>query len=133
MQTIIPIVLIIGFLYLLLIRPQRQNQRRHQDLLANLKPGDEIITAGGIYGDIVAVEDEKVHVLIAEDVEIEVARRSIATIIPPQEPEPKDEEREPEALEEGDEEVAEETSGDTELEEAGRARGAQPRHESQGA
>jgi preprotein translocase subunit YajC len=129
-QTIIPIVLIIGFLYLLLIRPQRQNQRRHQDLLANLKPGDEIITAGGIYGDIVAVEEEKVHVLIAEDVEIEVARRSIATVIPPQEPELEDEEREPEALEEGDEEVADEAPGDAELEEAGRARGAQPRHES---
>ena len=69
MQTIIPIVLIIAFLYLLLIRPQRQRQRHHQALLENLKPGDEVITAGGIYGDIVAVDDEKVHVLIAEDVE----------------------------------------------------------------
>jgi preprotein translocase subunit YajC len=128
-QTIIPIVLIIGFLYLLLIRPQRQNQRRHQDLLANLKPGDEIITAGGIYGDIVAVEEEKVHVLIAEDVEIEVARRSIATIIPPQEPELEEDEGGPEALEEAEEDRADEAPSDAELEEAGRTRGAQPRHE----
>jgi preprotein translocase subunit YajC len=130
-QTIIPIVLIIGFLYLLLIRPQRQNQRRHQALLENLKPGDEVITAGGIYGDIVAVDDEKVHVLIAEDVEIEVARRSIASVIPPEEPELEEhEDSEPEALEQAAEDGAGETKSETELEEAGRARGAQPRHES---
>ncbi len=131
MQTIIPIVLIIAFLYLLLIRPQRQRQRHHQALLENLKPGDEVITAGGIYGDIVAVDEEKVHVLIAEDVEIEVARRSIASVIPPQEPEPEeDEDSEPEALEEATEDGADEPESNAELEEAGRARGAQPRHES---
>ena len=74
-------------MYLLLIRPQRRQQRKHDDLLSALKEGDEVITAGGIYGDVSAIEDEKVHVMIAEDVEIEVARKSIATIV---QPEPED-------------------------------------------
>lgn len=84
MGFVIVLILLLVFMYLLLIRPQRQQQRRHQELLSNLKIGDEVITAGGIYGDVSAIEDEKVHVMIAEDVEIEVARRSIANVVPPE-------------------------------------------------
>jgi preprotein translocase subunit YajC len=73
------------FMYLLLIRPQRNQQRRHAELLQNLKAGDEVITVGGIYGD-----SDRVHLEIAEDVEIEVAKRAIASIVPP-EPETADE------------------------------------------
>lgn len=125
MQFIIVMLVMLVFLYLLLIRPQRQQQRRHQELLANLKVGDEVITVGGIYGDVVGVEEEKVHLLIAEDVEIEVARRSIATVVPPQEPSYEDEE-EPA----GEEPAAEaEEISEAELEEAGQARGAQPRRD----
>lgn len=91
MEFILVLVVLFAFMYLLLIRPQRKQQRRHQDMLQNLKVGDEVITAGGIYGDVAAIEDEKVHVLIAEDVEIEVARRSIASIVPADEGEGIDE------------------------------------------
>jgi preprotein translocase subunit YajC len=72
------------FMYLLLIRPQRQQQRRHQELMANLKAGDEVITVGGIYGDVVGVESDRVQLEIAEDVEIEVAKRAIASVVPPE-------------------------------------------------
>jgi preprotein translocase subunit YajC len=124
-----------GLMYLLLIRPQRSQQRRHQDLLKALKVGDEVITAGGIYGDVVGVEDDKVHVLIAEDVEIEVARRSIATVLPPdtadvvvddeaEDDEPAADEPEATAVPAGDGALA-----GADLEEAGRTRGAQPRRE----
>ena len=71
------------FMYLLLIRPQRQQQRRHQELMANLKVGDEVITVGGIYGDVVGVEPDRVQLEIAEDVEVEVAKRAIASVVPP--------------------------------------------------
>ena len=74
-----------GFMYFLLIRPQRQQQRRHTDLLASLKPGDEVVTAGGIYGEVVQLDAERVMLEIDEDVRIAVARRSIASIIPPEE------------------------------------------------
>jgi preprotein translocase subunit YajC len=73
------------FMYLLLIRPQRAQQKRHQELLEHLKPGDEVITVGGIYGDVVAVDSDRVHLEIAEDVEIEVAKRAIASVVPPEE------------------------------------------------
>ena len=74
-----------GFMYFLLIRPQRQQQRRHAELLGSLKPGDEVVTAGGIYGEVVQLDAERVMLEIDEDVRIAVARRSIATVVPPEE------------------------------------------------
>jgi preprotein translocase subunit YajC len=74
-----------GFMYFLLIRPQRQQQRRHTDLLASLKPGDEVVTAGGIYGEVVQLDAERVMVENDEDVRIAVARRAIASVVPPEE------------------------------------------------
>ena len=71
-------------IYMLMIRPQRQQQRRHAEMLNALKVGDEVITAGGIYGDVVAVEEDRVVLEIAEDVEIEVAKRAIASVVPAQ-------------------------------------------------
>jgi preprotein translocase subunit YajC len=85
-------------LYLLLIRPQRQQQRRHAEMVNALKPGDEVITSGGIYGDITGVEDDRVTLEIAEDVEIEVAKRAIASVVPAEEFE-EDEAGEAEAIE----------------------------------
>jgi preprotein translocase subunit YajC len=74
-----------GFMYFLLIRPQRQQQRRHADLLSALKPGDEVVTAGGIYGEVVQLDAERVMIEIDEDVRIAVARRSITSVVPPEE------------------------------------------------
>ena len=74
-----------GFIYFLLIRPQRQQQRKHADLLASLKPGDEVVTAGGIYGEVVQLDAERVMLEIDDDVRIAVARRAIATVVPPEE------------------------------------------------
>jgi preprotein translocase subunit YajC len=74
-----------GFMYFLLIRPQRQQQRRHTDLLSSLKPGDEVVTAGGIYGEVVQLDAERVMLEIDEDVRIAVARRAIASVVPPEE------------------------------------------------
>ena len=68
-----------GFMYFLLIRPQRQQQRKHADLLSSLKPGDEVVTAGGIYGEVVQLDAERVMIEIDEDVRIAVARRSITS------------------------------------------------------
>jgi preprotein translocase subunit YajC len=74
-----------GFMYFLLIRPQRQQQRRHAELLGSLKPGDEVVTAGGIYGEVVELDAERVMLEIDEDVRIAVARRAITTVVPPEE------------------------------------------------
>ena len=74
-----------GFMYFLLIRPQRQQQRKHAELLSALKPGDEVVTAGGIYGEVVQLDAERVMLEIDEDVRIAVARRAIASVVPPEE------------------------------------------------
>jgi preprotein translocase subunit YajC len=74
-----------GFMWFLLIRPQRAQQRKHAELLSGLKPGDEVVTSGGIYGEVVQLDEERVMLEIDDDVKIAVARRAIATIVPPEE------------------------------------------------
>ena len=78
------LVIMFAFMYLLLIRPQRQQQRRQQQMLDGLKAGDEVITVGGIYGDVTEVQPDRVSLQISEDVEIEVAKRAIASVVPPE-------------------------------------------------
>ncbi len=97
MAFIIILVAMLVLMYFLLIRPQRAQQRKAQDMLSALKPGDEIITVGGIYADVVEVEDDKVVLEIAEDVHIEVARKAIANIVPPEVEEPDEDEDEVES------------------------------------
>lgn len=93
MAFLIIIVVMFVVMYFLAIRPQQKRQRAAQDMLSRLAPGDEIVTVGGVYGDVVEVHDDRIVLEIAEDVHIEVARRAIAQIVPPEieeavEPEP---------------------------------------------
>jgi preprotein translocase subunit YajC len=74
-----------GFLYFLMIRPQRAQQRKHVEMLSALKPGDEVITSGGIYGEVVQLDEERVMLEVDDDVRIAVARRAVASIVPPEE------------------------------------------------
>ena len=74
-----------AFMYFLLIRPQRQRERTRQHMLGSLKVGDEVITGGGIYGEVVQIDTERVMVEVDEDVRIAVARQAIAAIVPPEE------------------------------------------------
>ena len=67
------------FMYLLLIRPQRQQAKRMQEMLQNLQVGDEVITAGGIYGEVTEIDDERVQLEVDADVKIAVSRRAIAS------------------------------------------------------
>jgi preprotein translocase subunit YajC len=76
-------VVMLLFLYLLLIRPQRQQAKRHQEMLGSLKVGDEVVTAGGIYGEITALDEERVQLEIDADVRIAVAKRAITSVVPP--------------------------------------------------
>ena len=126
MAFIIVLVAMLAFMYLLLIRPQRAKQRKTQEMLNQLGPGDEVLTVGGLYGDVIEVEDDKVVLEIAEDVHVEVSRRAIAQIIQ-DEPPAEDvageiEEADEESTDETDAEALEETAGDAEKEVEERAR-----------
>jgi preprotein translocase subunit YajC len=74
------IVIAFLFLYFVLVRPQKRRQLEQQRMLEQVSVGDEIVTAGGIYGEITAVDEDDVRVRIAPDLEVRVARRAIAGV-----------------------------------------------------
>jgi preprotein translocase subunit YajC len=76
------IIIAFGFLYFVLIRPQKKRQLASQRMLNQLNVGDEVVTAGGIYGEIVGVDEEAVTVRIAPEIDVRVARRAIASVTP---------------------------------------------------
>ena len=77
-SIIIFLVVIFGLMYLVLIRPQRKRQKEHQQLVEELKRGDRVITAGGIYGQIETVSDDSVIMKVESGVTMRVAKNSVA-------------------------------------------------------
>jgi preprotein translocase subunit YajC len=86
------ILVLLVVMWFLLIRPQRRRQVESQRLLQSLEVGKEIVTAGGLYGTITALEDDEARVQIADGVEVRIAKRAIAAVL--------SEDEEPEAPEE---------------------------------
>ena len=73
----IPLILIFVIFYFFLIRPQQKKVKDHKNMVENLKRGDKVVTSGGIVGTIERIIDnEKVEVLISDDVKVEVVRLS---------------------------------------------------------
>lgn len=86
-MSFLPLLLIFGVFYFLMIRPQQKKMKVHQDMLAGLKRGDKVITSGGIIGTIVKViNDQEVHLEIAENVRVRVVRNLITDIVAKTEP-----------------------------------------------
>ena len=77
MMTWGPSVLMVGMLYFLLLRPQKQEQKRRKAMLDSLKKGDKVVSIGGLYGTITDVQERVVKLRIADHVEIEMARSAI--------------------------------------------------------
>ena len=74
MGAFLPLILIFGVFYILLIRPQQKKVKLHREMINNLRRGDKIITSGGIIGSINKVNDNKeLLVDISENVEIKIA------------------------------------------------------------
>ena len=70
--------MLFGMMYFLLIRPQQKEQRERAEMIRSLKPGDKILTNGGLVGVITKVEDLSIKVRIAEKVEVEVVKTGVA-------------------------------------------------------
>ncbi len=84
---LLPMVLIFGVFYMLLIRPQQKKAKQHRELLEALRRGDRIITNGGIIGLITKVVDaNELIVEIAEGVKVRVARSMVSTVMAKTEP-----------------------------------------------
>jgi preprotein translocase subunit YajC len=75
------LVAMIAVLWFLLIRPQRARQAAHRNLLAELAPGDEVVTAGGVLGRVSSVAEDHVKLEIAPGTEIRVAKEAVTGVM----------------------------------------------------
>jgi preprotein translocase subunit YajC len=80
LTTLIMFGLIFFIFYFMIIRPQQKRQKEREKLLSNLKKGDKVITAGGVHGTIIALEEKTIIVQIADNVKIKVERGSISNV-----------------------------------------------------
>jgi preprotein translocase subunit YajC len=78
MESLLPLLLLAAMMWLLLIRPQQQRVKRQQALLGSLQVGDEIVTAGGLMGRIVSLDDEKMSVEIAPGTVVVFVRAAVS-------------------------------------------------------
>jgi len=81
MEPLIFIGILVVLLWLLVLRPQRRRALEHATLISNLSVGDEIVSAGGMYGRITRIDDEVLTVEIAPGITVRVARAAITGLI----------------------------------------------------
>jgi len=86
-SAFLPLIIIFAIFWFLLIRPQQKEKKAHQQMLANLKKGDKVITSSGIYGTIFDVKDTTVILRIGDkDIKIEMLKSAIASKQPEEKP-----------------------------------------------
>lgn len=81
MASLVPMILMFVIFYFLLIRPQQKKAKEHQEMINNLKKGDRVMTNGGLYGQIVTLDDETIALEIADKVRVKVGRGYIAALM----------------------------------------------------
>jgi preprotein translocase subunit YajC len=97
MGTVIVIVLLFALFWLVLIRPQRRQAAEQRELLTSLEPGDEIVSAGGLYGVIKSIDGDELQVEIADGLVVRMARGAVAGFV--------ERDEEPESVPDGDDRV----------------------------
>src|SRR5688572_21905215 len=82
MESIFLIVAMFAVLYFLMIRPQMKRAKEHKAMVDALQKGDEVVTAGGVLGRISKIGESYISVEIARDIEIQVQRGAVQTVLP---------------------------------------------------
>lgn len=83
----IPLLLIFGIMYFLIIRPQQQKLKQHQKMVEALRRGDQVVTQGGVIGKVSKVKDDnEIEIEIADGVKVRVVRSTIAQVLSKTEP-----------------------------------------------
>lgn len=80
--SILPLVILVIAFLLLVIRPARARQRQFQQLQGQLEPGQEVMLASGIFGEIVSIADETLQLRIAPGTEVTVNRHAVSRVVP---------------------------------------------------
>lgn len=119
LMSILPLILIFVVFYFLLIRPQQRKQKVHREMLSNVSRGDDIVTNGGLVGNVIKVgRGDSLLVEIAPDVRVRVMRNMISQIMPRHEEfEEEEDDDEDERYDEEYEERDEEEPGEEEADE----------------
>ena len=101
MELLLPLILL-GLMWALLVRPQQQRVRRQRELVASLEIGDEVVTAGGVIGQVVGLDDDEVQLEVAPGTTVRLLRLAVTSRVEPAygineevEPGAPDEDREP--------------------------------------
>ena len=79
---LLPMLVIFGAFYFLLIRPQQKRQKAHAALVSELSAGDEVLTSGGMLGKVTSVSEHYASIKIASDVEIKIQKASVSQVVP---------------------------------------------------
>jgi preprotein translocase subunit YajC len=79
----LPIIGMIAIFWFLLIRPQMRQQKQHREKIAGVKKGDQVVTAGGLLGKVVKVDENYAEIEIAQGVKVKAVKSTIGDIIPP--------------------------------------------------
>jgi len=79
--SLLPLIFILGIFYLIVFLPARRRQKKLQEMIDNLKSGDKVVTSGGIYGTIVGIKDDRIHLRVPPDnVKIELSRNAVTAM-----------------------------------------------------
>ncbi|MCT8139534.1 preprotein translocase subunit YajC [Anaerobacillus sp. CMMVII] len=81
--AILPLVFMFAIFYFLLIRPQQKRQKKIQQMHADLKKGDKIITIGGLHGTIDAIDEDRVILLVTDNKKLTFDRNAIREVVNP--------------------------------------------------
>jgi len=84
-SSLIMMAVIFAIFYFIMIRPQQKKMKEHKKMVTELKKGDRIITASGMYGTVENTTSETLTVKIAEGVKIKLTRGSVGAVIKPEE------------------------------------------------
>jgi preprotein translocase subunit YajC len=80
-MQMLPLVLLFGIFYFLLIRPQQQRLKKHQEMVNAVRRGDTVVTAGGLVGKVSKVKDDgEVLVEIADNVQVRVVKSTLSDV-----------------------------------------------------
>jgi preprotein translocase subunit YajC len=82
LELILPLLLMFGIFYFLLIRPQQKKAKEHKNMVGALGKGDEIITNGGLLAKITGVDDNFLSCKISDNVEVKIQRHAVASVLP---------------------------------------------------
>lgn len=86
--SLFPFIALFAIMYFLVLRPQQRRLKEHQNMVANVRRGDTVVTSGGIIGKVTKVDDTEVQVEVSEGVRMRVVKSTLAEVRSKSEPVP---------------------------------------------